>query len=84
MKKWIINAIVAAIAAVFAILQEKWIGTPLSPIGAVSFGTLIGLGMSLVVEMAKKVFVECAWSWRAVGIGGLFGLAWAIITALCI
>ena len=84
MKKWIFNAILAAIAAVFAILQEKWLGTSLTLIESVGFGTLLGLGMSIVAEMSKKVFVEWPWSWKAVGTGAIFGLSAAIITALCV
>lgn len=81
---WIINAIVAVIAAIFAILQEYWIGTQMSVIGSVGYGTLIGLALSVCAEIGKSVFIDWKWRWRHVAIGSVFGIVAAIITALCV
>jgi len=84
MKKWIINAIVAAIAALIAILQEKWVGTQMGGIGAIGYGTVIGCALSLCTEIGKSVWSEWGWSWRDIVSGTAFGFIVSLITAFAV
>lgn len=84
---WIINAILAVIAAVMAIMQEIWISTPLTVLEAFVFGSVIGACLSACGEWAKilpKWINYDEYSWMNVGIGTGFGILAALITALAV
>ena len=78
-KSWILNAIVAVIAAIFAILQEKWLGTPLLFLNLFCLGASCALALSVCVEIARKVFSEIGWNWSRIIIGAGYGIIAALI-----
>lgn len=89
-KSWILNAIVAVIAAVLGIMQEVWLGTPLYFLNAFAVGATYGISLSLCVELARGVFCEVDYKeeWKGmlknVCYGGIFGIIIALATALSV
>ena len=79
LKGWLSNAIFAALAAVFSILQEIWIGTEPKFLAFLALGSACGIALSFCVEMAKSVFWEHKWSWNDVITGGAIGVFVAVI-----
>ena len=83
-QKFIVNAVVAIIAAFFAAMQEYWIGTPITFIVALVYGSITGAVMSWATEIAKNVFSEWGWSWKDVIIGAVAGVITSVFTAIAI
>ena len=89
-KSWILNAIVAMLAAFFGIMQEVWLGTPLYFLSAFAAGAVYGLCLSVCVELARGVFCEVDYNeeWKGmlknVCIGGVFGIIVALVMALSV
>lgn len=86
-QKWYFNVILAVIAAVMAIMQEVWLGTPLNFTGSFVFGSIIGFCFSAGAEWLKilpKFINYWEWHWRDVAIGSVFGVVAALITALAV
>lgn len=86
-QKWYFNAILSVIAAVMAIMQEVWLGTPLNFIGAFVFGSVIGFCLSACAEWVKilpKFIDYWKWQWPPVIIGSVFGIIAALVTALLV
>lgn len=89
-QKWYFNAILAVIAAVMAIMQEVWIGTPLYFWNAFAAGAAYGVSLSVCVELARGVFCEIDYQneWKQMlknaCIGGVFGIIAALITTLLV
>ena len=85
-QKFIINAVVAVIAAFFATMQEYWIGTPITFIVAFIYGSITGAVMSWATEIAKNVFSEWGWSWKDVIIGAIAGVVMSLCaaTSICV
>ena len=81
---WIFNAIFAVAAAVFAILQEKWLGNPIVFLNAFGLAASCGVGFSVCVEIVKSLIKYHEWSWRNVGIGAAAGIVAAVIAALAL
>ena len=87
-KSWILNAIVAVIAAVLGIMQEVWLGTPLYFLNAFAVGATYGISLSICVELARGVFCEVDFpnEWKHMlknaCIGGVIGVLAALATAL--
>lgn len=83
-KSWILNAIVAVIAAIFAILQEKWLGTPLRFLNLFGLGASCALALSVCVELARGVFSEMGWNWSRIIIGAGYGIIVSLIVSAMI
>ena len=84
---WIINAVLAVIAAVIAIMQEVWLGTPLFFWNAFAVGSSWGIALSACGEWAKimpKWIAYDEWQWNHVFIGSAFGIWAALVTALAV
>ena len=81
---WLSNAVISALAAIMAIMQEVWIDTEYSFLAFLALGTSVGIALSLCTEMAKSVFWECKWNWRSVAIGALCGIFASIIMSLIV
>lgn len=81
---WILNAIFAVVAAIFAILQEKWLGMPQSFLNLFGLGASCALALSVCVELARGVFSEIGWSWERIIIGSGYGIIVALITSAII
>lgn len=89
MKKyfWIVNAILAVIAAIMAIMQEVWLGTPLYFWNAFAVGSCIAICLSACGEWVKilpKFIPYWDWHWKDVIIGSVFGIIAALVTALLV
>jgi len=77
------NAILAALAAFFAILQEVMIGTALPFINIFLLGAAVGVCFSWAAEALKMVFIEGSpYSWKNVLYGGGVGISAALVFAL--
>ena len=84
MKNWILNVIVAAIAALFSVLQELWLGTELTFLRAFVYATLIGVCLSWGTEVVKSIMYYRSFSWVHVSYGAYAALLVAITGALAI
>lgn len=82
------NIILAVIAAVLFVMQEVWLGTGAAMAGAMGIGALGGFGFSFLAEMIKIIFLNKdlsrKFSVKQLLIGGGFGIAAAIVTALIV
>ena len=77
------NAVLAVLAAFFAILQEVLIGTALPFINFFLLGALVGVCFSWAAEALKMVFIEGSpYSWKKVLYGGIVGIVAALVFAL--
>lgn len=84
---WIINAVLAVIAAIIAIMQEVWLGTPLYFWNAFAVGSSWGIALSACGEWAKimpKWIDYNEWSWKNFAIGSVFGVITALTTAIIV
>ena len=84
---WIINVVLAVIAAVLGVFQEVWLGTPLY------FWNVLGLSVSYAVAFAcaseiikilPKFINYWHWQWKDVIIGCVFGIIAALVTTLAV
>lgn len=77
------NAILAALAPFFAILQEVMIGTALPFINIFLLGAAVGVCFSWVAEVIKMLcFDDSPYSWKNVLYGGGVGITAALVFAL--
>jgi len=85
-QKFIVNAVVAIIAAFFAAMQEYWLGTKITFFVALAYGSVVGAVMSWATEIAKNVFSEWGWSWKDVIIGAIAGVVMSlcVATSICV
>ena len=84
---WVINAVLAVIAAVLGVMQEIWLGTPLYFWNAFGMSACYGILFAAAAEWAKilpKFIDYWKWSWTDVAIGGVFGILAALITSLAV
>lgn len=84
---WIINAVLAVIAAIIAIMQEVWLGTPLFIPSAFAVGASFGIALSACAEWAKIMpeWIDYnEWSWKNFAIGSVFGVITALTTAIIV
>ena len=68
---WIINVVLAVIAAVLGVFQEVWLGTPL-------------YFWNVLIKILPKFINYWHWQWKDVIIGCVFGIVAAIITTLAV
>ena len=82
------NVILAVVAAVMAVMQEVWIGTPMVFINSFALAGLAGIGFSVAAEIMKIVFfhggVPRKFNTKQVLVGCGFGVVAALITALLV
>ena len=86
-RSWIINVVIAVIAAVVAVLQEIWLDTPLYFLNAFGLSASVGICFSAGAEILKillKFINYWEWHWKDVLIGCAFGILAALITSLAI
>lgn len=84
---WIINAVIAVIAAVVAVLQEIWLDTPMYFLNAFGLSASVGICFAAAAEWAKilpKFINYWKWSWTDVAIGCVFGILAALVTSLAV
>ena len=87
---WILNAIVAVIAAFLGIMQEVWLGTPLYFWNAFAGGVAYGISLAICVELARGVFceVDVKNEWKRmlvnVGLGSIFAIIVAVNMAFTV
>ena len=88
MKKfWIINAVLAVIAAVLGVMQEVRLGTPIYFWNAFGLSASYAVAFACASEIVKilpKFINYWHWQWKDVIIGCVFGIAAAIITTLAV
>ena len=82
---WIINAIIAILMAVFAVMQEVWLDTPLYFWNAFGLSASCGIVGAFCAEWVKilpKFINYWEWHWSDVIIGGVIGVLAALATTL--
>ena len=84
---WIINAIIAVLFAVFAVMQEIWLDTPLyfwNAFGLSASCSICGAVCSEWVKILPKFIDYWKFQWSDVIIGGVIGVFSALATALAV
>ena len=84
---WIINAIIAVLFAVFAVMQEVWLDTHLYFWNSFGLSASFGIAGAACAEWAKilpKFINYWEWHWSDVIIGGVIGVFAALATALAV
>ena len=84
---WIINAIIAVLFAVFAVMQEVWLDTHLYFWNTFGLSASFGIAGAACAEWAKilpKFINYWEWHWSDVIIGGVIGVFAALATALAV
>ena len=84
---WIINAIIAVLFAVFAVMQEVWLSTPLHFWNSFGLSASFGIAGAACAEWAKilpKFINYWEWHWSDVIIGSVIGVFAALATALAV
>ena len=78
------NVILAVLAAVLVIMQEVWIGNPMSFLNNFALGSLVGIGFSWCADVLKNVFFnnKGKFNYLHIGIGCIFAIVAALITSL--
>lgn len=78
------NALLAALAAFFAVMQEVWIGTDLAFAGLFPLAGLAGIGLSFGATILSCVLYHSKFDWKNIIIGAVVGVVVALITTLCV
>ena len=84
---WIINAIIAVLFAVFAVMQEVWLSTPLhfwNTFGLSASVAICGAVCAEWVKILPKFINYWEWHWSDFIIGGVIGVFAALATALVV
>lgn len=84
---WIINAIIAVLFAVFAVMQEVWLDTHLYFWNSFGLSASFGIAGAACAEWAKilpKFINYWEWHWSDFIIGGVIGVFAALATALAV
>lgn len=84
---WIINAIIAVLFAVFAVMQEVWLDTHLYFWNSLALSASVAICGAVCAEWVKilpKFINYWEWHWSDVIIGGVIGVFAALATALAV
>ena len=84
---WIINAIIAVLFAVFAVMQEVWLDTHLYFWNTFGLSASFGIAGAACAEWAKilpKFINYWEWHWSDFIIGSVIGVFSALATALAV
>ena len=84
---WIINAIIAVLFAVFAVMQEVWLDTPLFFWNSFGLSASFAIAGAACAEWAKilpKFINYWEWHWSDFIIGSVIGVFAALATALAV
>ena len=84
---WIINAIIAVLFAVFAVMQEVWLSTPLhfwNSLGLSASVAICGAVCAEWVKILPKFIDYWKFQWSDVIIGSVIGVFAALATALAV
>ena len=82
---WIVNAVIAVLFAVFGVMQEVWLDTPLYFWNSFALSGSYAIAGAICAEWAKilpKFIDYWKFQWSDVIIGGVIGLLAALATAL--
>jgi len=81
-RSWIINTVLAVLAAVFSILQEVWLGTTPNFLAFLALGSSYAISFSFATELVKWAFSK--WSWSDAIFGSIAGVIVAVLmTFVC-
>ena len=84
---WIINAVLAVIAAVAGVMQEVWLGTPLYFWNVFGMSASYAIAFACAAEWVKilpKFIDYWKWQWSDVIIGCVIGVLAALATTLSV